>query len=182
MQTVFAINSGEVLYRGLFNSLTLIAKVTVMLDLTHTTNERQLENQGVTKSEGKTDTEWDAAVRQSHPPKHARWGLCPIVCMYWLTAQHTHTHMWDCGNFICTTSPRLLNSTLLSVPTRRMFLPLGESQNWENNKGLHCVCLSGCEAFWVLIITRRVLRTAEPHSTSIWWTSSVETLHADGLN
>jgi len=70
MKTVFALNSGEVLYRGLFNSLTLIAKVTVMLDLTHTTNERQLENQGVTKSEGKTDTEWDAAVRQSHPPKH----------------------------------------------------------------------------------------------------------------
>lgn len=65
----------------------------MLLDLTHTTNERQLENQGVTKSEGKTDTEWDAAVRQSHPPKHARWGLCPIVCLYWLTVvKHTHTY------------------------------------------------------------------------------------------
>lgn len=96
-----------------------------------------------------------------------------------------YAHTCGCGAlwklFICTTSPRLLNSTLLSVWTRRMFLPLGESQNWENNKGLRCVFLSGCEEFWVLI-TQRVLCAAEPHSASIWWTSSIETLHADCLN
>lgn len=94
---------------------------------------------------------------------------------------NTHVAAGHSGNLICTTSPRLLNSTLLSVSTRHMFLPLGESQNWENNKELHCMFLSGCEAFWVLI-TQRVLCTAEPHSTPIWWTSNVETLHTDCWN
>lgn len=140
--------------------------------------------------------------QMSHRGVQRSLRLCSVVCLYWFThfrrcwhavlyglsqthttslILNTHVAAGHPGNFICTTSPRLLNSTLLSVSTRRMFLPLGESQNWENNKELHCMFLSSCEAFWVLI-TQQVLCTAEPHSASIWWTSSIETLHADCLN
>ncbi len=86
---------------GLFNSLTLITIAIVMLDLARTTNEKQLESQGVTKSERKTDTECYAAVRQSHPPnpcwvshKGIRRSLCvcPVVCLYWLMCASLRWH------------------------------------------------------------------------------------------
>ncbi len=64
-----------------------------MLDLAHTTNERQLESQGVTKSERKTDTEWYAAVRQKpttqtmpgEPQRRPAVPVCLSRCVFVLT-------------------------------------------------------------------------------------------------
>lgn len=161
------------------------------------------------KVKRRTDTEWDTVVRQSHPPKPCRVShkgirrplcFCPAVCLHWLTRSschwhpvpygpsqthitslllHTHVAAGRSGN--CSSAQHLQDYSTQHLCQSERGACFFHWVNYRIGKTTKGLFLSGCEEFWVLI-TQRVLCTAEPHSTSIWWTSSIETLHADCLN